>query len=52
MPCSAVTNADNLQRNKMKKMKAVGYLESKTIDQHDALLDIQLPIPTATDRDL
>ncbi len=36
----------------MKKMKAVGYLESKTIDQHDALLDIQLPIPTATDRDL
>lgn len=33
-------------------MKAVGYLESKTIDQADALLDIEIPTPEASGRDL
>lgn len=33
-------------------MKAIGYLEAKAIDQPDALLDIELPMPTATGRDV
>ena len=33
-------------------MKAIGYLEAKAIDQPGALLDIELPMPTATGRDV
>ncbi len=33
-------------------MKAIGYLAPKSIDQQDALVDFELPIPTATGRDL
>ena len=33
-------------------MKAVGYLESKTIDQDDSLFDFDASMPEATDRDL
>ncbi|GAB3529747.1 zinc-binding alcohol dehydrogenase family protein [Photobacterium alginatilyticum] len=33
-------------------MKAIGYLTPKTIDQQDALVDFELPTPTATGRDL
>lgn len=33
-------------------MKAIGFLQPHSIDQDDALLDIELPIPTATGRDL
>lgn len=33
-------------------MKAIGYLAPKSIDQQDALVDFELPKPTATGRDL
>jgi zinc-binding alcohol dehydrogenase family protein len=33
-------------------MKAIGYLAPKSIDQDDALIDIALPMPQATGRDL
>ncbi|NKB36885.1 MAG: zinc-binding alcohol dehydrogenase family protein [Gammaproteobacteria bacterium] len=33
-------------------MKAVGYLESRAIDEEDALLDIEIPMPEAKGRDL
>ena len=33
-------------------MKAIGYLTPKSIDQQDALVDFELPTPTATGRDL
>lgn len=33
-------------------MKAIGYLEPKSIDQQDALLDIELSKPTAKGRDI
>ncbi|MGF1731776.1 zinc-binding alcohol dehydrogenase family protein [Photobacterium kasasachensis] len=33
-------------------MKAIGYLAPKSIDQQDALVDFELPTPTATGRDL
>ncbi|MGR5147332.1 zinc-binding alcohol dehydrogenase family protein [Photobacterium alginatilyticum] len=33
-------------------MKAIGYLAPKNIDQQDALVDFELPTPTATGRDL
>ena len=33
-------------------MKAIGYLLPQQIDQSDALIDIELPTPTATGRDL
>lgn len=33
-------------------MKAIGYLTSKNINQDDALIDITLPMPQATGRDL
>ena len=33
-------------------MKAIGYLQPQPIDQKDALIDIELPVPEATGRDL
>lgn len=33
-------------------MKAIGYLESLTIDQADSLMDIEIPSPKASGRDL
>lgn len=33
-------------------MKAIGYLQSLPIDQQDALMDIELPTPEASGRDL
>ncbi len=33
-------------------MKAIGYLKPQSIDASDALIDIQLPMPEATGRDL
>jgi len=33
-------------------MKATGYLQPQPIDQKDALIDIELPVPEATGRDL
>ncbi len=33
-------------------MKAIGYLTPQPINQHDALIDIELPVPIATGRDL
>ncbi|KEI72144.1 zinc-binding alcohol dehydrogenase family protein [Endozoicomonas elysicola] len=33
-------------------MKAIGYLQPKTIDQQDALMDIDLPMPQVSNRDL
>lgn len=33
-------------------MKAVGYQKSRAIEHPDSLLDIELPEPTATGRDL
>jgi NADPH2:quinone reductase len=33
-------------------MKAIGYLKPQTIDQDDALIDLHLPKPTASGRDL
>lgn len=33
-------------------MKAIGYLQAQAIENSDALMDIELPTPTATGRDL
>ncbi|MDN4501122.1 zinc-binding alcohol dehydrogenase family protein [Alteromonadaceae bacterium BrNp21-10] len=33
-------------------MKAIGYLQPQTIDQQDALMDIELPMPQASGRDI
>ena len=33
-------------------MKAIGYLQPQSIDQKDALMDIELPKPQAKCRDL
>lgn len=39
-------------KNRGSSMKAVGYLKSLPIDQADALMDIEIPVPEATGRDL
>ncbi|MGJ8689077.1 MAG: zinc-binding alcohol dehydrogenase family protein [Gammaproteobacteria bacterium] len=33
-------------------MKAVGYLQAQAISEHDALMDVEIPMPSASGRDL